>query len=361
MSAFPDNYEMSRTRFRQLAGDLGARLHSFPLNIEGMSDLTVDVAVVGRPARGVTILSSGLHGVEAHVGAAIQLAWLEAQSQTPACGQFVLIHALNPYGFALGRRVNEDNVDLNRNFLDHEQSRCAAVEPLSVEPENSDYARFDPFLNPAHPPRPFDGFFLKAMGYLICEGKQRLQGAIVTGQYEFPRGLFYGGECSSRTVQLLREQIRDWVGGATEICHLDFHTGLGGYAGCQLLIDALPDSPEHQWYETAFGAARLVSTAPADSHVYQARGAMGSWLTHFFDDKTYRFVTAEFGTYSSLAVLGALREENQAFHFTAADSKVRARARHRLERSFCPPSPRWRRAVLTHGLKLIEQATLAVS
>jgi predicted deacylase len=28
----------------------------------------------------------------------------------------ILIHALNPYGFAWLRRVNEDNVDLNRNF-----------------------------------------------------------------------------------------------------------------------------------------------------------------------------------------------------------------------------------------------------
>ena len=28
------------------------------------------------------------------------------------------IHALNPFGFAWLRRVNEDNVDLNRNFQD---------------------------------------------------------------------------------------------------------------------------------------------------------------------------------------------------------------------------------------------------
>ena len=29
------------------------------------------------------------------------------------------MHALNPYGFAVVRRVNESNVDLNRNFLSH--------------------------------------------------------------------------------------------------------------------------------------------------------------------------------------------------------------------------------------------------
>ena len=31
----------------------------------------------------------------------------------------LLVHAVNPYGFAHTRRVNESNVDLNRNFLRH--------------------------------------------------------------------------------------------------------------------------------------------------------------------------------------------------------------------------------------------------
>ena len=32
------------------------------------------------------------------------------------------MHAINPYGFAWTRRVNEDNVDLNRNFVDHDKA-----------------------------------------------------------------------------------------------------------------------------------------------------------------------------------------------------------------------------------------------
>jgi hypothetical protein len=34
----------------------------------------------------------------------------------------MLIHALNPFGFAWLRRVNEANVDLNRNFQDFNKS-----------------------------------------------------------------------------------------------------------------------------------------------------------------------------------------------------------------------------------------------
>ena len=43
-----------------------------------------------------------------------------------------MIHALNPFGFAHLRRANEDNVDLNRNFVDHEGGNY---------PENDLFAR----------------------------------------------------------------------------------------------------------------------------------------------------------------------------------------------------------------------------
>ena len=33
----------------------------------------------------------------------------------------VFVHALNPYGMANNRRFNEDNIDLNRNFLSVEE------------------------------------------------------------------------------------------------------------------------------------------------------------------------------------------------------------------------------------------------
>ena len=43
------------------------------------------------------------------------------------------IHAINPYGFAWLRRVTEDNVDLNRNFVDFSEA-------LPVNPGYEDLA-----------------------------------------------------------------------------------------------------------------------------------------------------------------------------------------------------------------------------
>ncbi|MFK8080977.1 MAG: M14 family metallopeptidase [Granulosicoccus sp.] len=357
MFKFPEDYFDSRARFRQAASALGAVQHRFPLVTHNGAELSVDVALMGSPERCAIVLSSGLHGVEGKVGAAIQLAWMESRLSATKKGRFVLIHALNPYGYATGRRANEDNIDLNRNFLKPGSFSSLPVSPPRHAP--TDYARFDALLNPACPPQRFDAFYLKSLGYLLREGKQRLQGAIVTGQYEFPKGLFYGGDRHSVTVQLVQDRIHEWIGDATQVCHLDFHSGLGRFAGCQLLVDSVPGTPTHQWYEQTFGASDVVSTYPADTQAYKAQGAMGSWLSACLHDREYRFITAEFGSYPSLSVLAALREENQAFHFTASDSVARARARQRLERVFCPVSASWRTRVIKRGLELVDQATVA--
>ena len=332
------------------------------MNVTGVADLSVDVAILGSPDLPAIVISSGVHGVEGPFGAAVQLAWMDAQRGQPVNARFVLIHALNPYGYALGRRVNEDNIDLNRNFLgdgDGDGELIVADVQCNV-PRNRDYARFDALLNPKAPPKRIDLFLIQALAYLAREGKQRLQSAIVTGQYEFAQGLFYGGDGPSVSVNIVQNNITRWIGRAPAVCHLDFHTGLGRFGQCQLLVQVLPDSTEYAWYCNTFSEYELVPTETNNTKAYQANGAMGNWLTQCFGDRPYRFLTAEFGTYSALKMLASLRAENQAFHHSPFDSEVRARERLRLERCFCPPSPRWRCAVVEKGLTLIQQATFNI-
>ena len=62
---------------------------------------------------------SGTHGVEGYCGSALQSRWLEScVADRPHEFAVVCLHGLNPYGFSWVRRTNEDNVDLNRNFID---------------------------------------------------------------------------------------------------------------------------------------------------------------------------------------------------------------------------------------------------
>ncbi|MFX7984992.1 DUF2817 domain-containing protein, partial [Acinetobacter baumannii] len=46
----------------------------------------------------------------------------------------LLVHAVNPYGFAHLRRVNEDNVDLNRNSVDFAEAASANPADIEVDP-----------------------------------------------------------------------------------------------------------------------------------------------------------------------------------------------------------------------------------
>lgn len=119
---FSGSYLEARALFIQILTDAGARLESYrnPTSTSGNNELNIDTAYIGPPsAPNVLVLVSGTHGVEGYCGSACQIAatTLRMWKELPQDSAVLLIHALNPYGFAHGRRVNEDNVDINRNCV----------------------------------------------------------------------------------------------------------------------------------------------------------------------------------------------------------------------------------------------------
>ena len=128
LDLFSPSYEVARRRFRDAARAAGTTVEQHRVDTgEAGVDFTIDVATVGaREPSWAVVVSSGVHGVEGFFGSAIQLAWLSGQTAgepPPGGGVVVLIHAVNPSGFARLRRTNEHNVDLNRNFLDTARRR----------------------------------------------------------------------------------------------------------------------------------------------------------------------------------------------------------------------------------------------
>ena len=104
------------------------------------------------------------------------------------------------------------------------------------EGSHADYARLDALLNPRRPPSRWEPFTLKSLWTIARHGMSTLRQAVAGGQYEFPRGLFFGGAAPSRTHEILRENLGRWLQGSRSVVHLDFHTGLGPKAGRKLLI-----------------------------------------------------------------------------------------------------------------------------
>jgi hypothetical protein len=352
---FAPSYALARERFREQTVARGMQLDSHAISGTGPDgeDLAIDVARAGaEPAQSVLVVSSGLHGVEGYFGAAVQLALLgdeDLLSRLPRGVALVLVHALNPYGFAWVRRANEENVDLNRNFL-------LPGEAYAGSPAR--YAALDSMLNPRHPPCRYDLFRLRAGLEILRIGMPDLKQAVAEGQYDFPRGLFFGGHGPAATHRILAEQLGRWVGDAPRILQIDFHTGLGRWATYQLLVDVWLEPERFAWSQEQFGA-RVVHCDPALSIAYHARGDLAAWCRAMFPDRTFDLFCAEFGTYAPLRVLAALRAENQA-HFWADPNQPNTRwAKTRLREAFVPASLEWRSRTVTQGLELIHRAITA--
>ena len=313
-------------------------------------DLTIDVAIApGISSEHTLVVSSGLHGVEGFLGAAVQLgllrAWATARENVPAV-RCVLLHGLNPFGFAWRRRVNEMNVDLNRNLLQDGES-------FSGSPAG--YSGLDDLLNPKCAPSRWEPVTLKFLLAIARHGMPALKQSVASGQYDYPQGLFYGGSKPSRTHEILSTHFDRWLGNSRRVMHLDFHTGLGAWATCKLLVDYPLSKSQHQRLSLSFGADAFESTQ-TPGVAYRTRGSFGQWCVGQNRARDYLYTAAEFGTYNPLRVLAGLRAENQAHHWGQTESASSERAKRQLVALFCPRAESWRTPVVARSMRLVHHA-----
>ncbi|MEP6968915.1 MAG: DUF2817 domain-containing protein, partial [Betaproteobacteria bacterium] len=118
------SYQQLRHLFLAAAQKIQARLHHYPHPLKGMQgeELFTDVAIVAKPGTTKWLVSvSGTHGVEGFYGSMCQTGYLDHLAQTGRDESIgiLMVHLINPWGTSWQRRVNEDNIDLNRNYLDY--------------------------------------------------------------------------------------------------------------------------------------------------------------------------------------------------------------------------------------------------
>ena len=231
---FADTYGQARAKFLAAVDKSGARLlssHTNPAKGPIGEDCITDVAWIGSDnARKLLILVCGTHGIEGYAGSGCQVAWLNegwfaraAAKDTAA----LLIHAINPHGFAWGRRVNEDNVDLNRNFVDHARP-----------PENPDYEAIREHIDPTGWAEPSLGQHNAAIAKFIKRDSHDVTcKAMHGGQYINPKGTFYGGGDATWSNRLFRDLVARHAARAAHVAIIDYHTGGGVFGYCDLFID----------------------------------------------------------------------------------------------------------------------------
>jgi len=344
---FSPDFSTARKRFRERVQMGGGQLDILQLAPKGPSgeDLSIDIAWLGsKKPRRVFVHSSGLHGVEAFAGSAIQLQWLEEGiPPLPQDSAILLAHVLNPFGMAWLRRFNENNVDLNRNFL-------AADDMFTGAPEG--YKRLDGFLNPVT--RPSDTLFYVRAAWLLARfGMQALKQAIATGQYTNPRGLFFGGHGPENGPAKLQEYMTDHLANTERIVAIDVHTGLGRFGEDQLLVDAAPERAEvNRTLRRTFG--ECVQQLDIGGVAYEIRGAHYNMYYRLFPQAETHFAVQEFGTYNLLRVLQALRAENHWHSYGSGALEHTTKAA--LLEVFNPRKKKWRLSVLRRGREVMTQA-----
>ncbi|SFP84872.1 Protein of unknown function [Variovorax sp. OK605] len=246
---FSADYATARDKFLAactLRG-LTPQTYAHPLAGAQREMLSTDVVRVGPAnARRVLVLTSGVHGVELFAGSGCQVDWLLTQhsAELPPDTAVVLVHAINPWGASWLRRYTEDNVDLCRNFIDHSalpaSPASCAYDPLhaaiDLDPQDTDAAaRGDAML----------ADFAKA------RGNDALYNALMAGQYTVPNGMGFGGQAPTWSRMTIEAVLRRHCAAATDVCIVDYHTGLGPYSYGSIV--ALQQGDDLQRMREAFG------------------------------------------------------------------------------------------------------------
>lgn len=345
---FPPDYADARARFLALARAAGFTVesHVHP-RCRGPAgeELACDVARLGPPdAARVLLVSSGTHGVEGFCGSGCQAALLcsPLPATLPPSTALVLVHAVNPFGFAWLRRTNEDNIDLNRNFVDH--ARLAG---------NPAYDEIHDWLVPRQWEGPVREAAEAAITRYIAErGMRAFQVALTGGQYTHPDGLFYGGTAPAWSNTVWRGILRQHVGPAARLVCIDLHTGLGprgvGEAIC------VTDASEHQRACALLGS-EVTWTGGAGSVSAQVGGSLSHAAQEEIGGGRATMIGLEYGTYPIPVTLEALRAETWLEAHGQPNSEEGQRIKQALKGVFYIDEADWQQAVLARFLSVMER------
>ncbi len=360
-SLFPDSYEASRARFLRDVELLrvkwpSSRLETHPL--KNFPDLSIDwLWAEPRLKKNLVIVSTAEHGIEGYVGSAMLKLFMDefAPRLNPENTGLLLVHAINPWGMKYNRKVNENGVDLNRNFTYNG----------IFDPSNNPYfLNLRSLLAPEYPVRSFGietiTFTWRTLKALIIQGASALMYAALLGQYAEPKAMYYGGsqheEGSLVMMDLFRQALEDYQ----VIIHLDMHSGYG--PRYLMSITAVPLEPLHSAELSAKFNYPLVLRGD-HKEFFATQGDMTEYFYQLRNEQypnKHVFACAfEFGTYgdSLLSRIRSLRTmifESQLRWYGAKDEKTAEKIRREFQELYFPAESKWREKALADSRQAFE-------
>ena len=352
---FPTTYQESRTYFREQLKKVKKTWPTAVLDkhfISESEDLSIDwiTAEPIKKKEKLVMITTGLHGVEGFVGAAMLDLFIKeyADKLDPDSTGLIIVHALNPWGMANQRRFTKDNIDLNRNFM-------VDQDVFSVE-FNQDYLKLDQVLNPTYPLKPFlledIKFYKNVIVSLTRYGIQSLRGAILLGQQSNPAGLYFTGREYQPETIWLQKLMSEVFSAYESVMFVDMHTGYGPRYQMSL-VNSPAESRKPGQLKKDFHYPLIVQADP--EQFYAMKGDMINWTYYLketkYPDLNFYGTAFEFGTYGD----GILQETkslrtmiyiNQADQAGASSSKIKSRIHNEFVEMFYPTMGKWREKAL---------------
>ena len=348
---FSADYSAARANFRAAAAAAAAEVETHRLDHTGPDkfELTTDAAWVGpQNARAVLVTVSGTHGVEGFFGSAVQIEWLRRSKAAPLPNEVAAlhIHAINPYGFAWLRRTNEDNIDINRNWINFDA-------PLPASPA---YDEISEDLCPSDWSAEIQKDTLRRLQeWMGRHGMAAFQKAVSGGQWTHPSGLFYGGRSASWSRRTLIGILTAKLARASRICVLDFHTGLGPYGYAEPIIGQRRTDPAfaraRSWIgggaKSIFGDGSVSAEIKGDSLT-----ALSALLPH----ATVDAVALECGIRPVMEVAQALRADAWLHAHGDPLSDAAKPIKDKIRAAFHSDDPLWQGMALGQGIAACQAA-----
>lgn len=350
--SFLNSYEDVRSnlqeRIKKLKKD-GVKVKYSEYAIDEKDNLYIDNLYIPatKEQKNLIVLTTGVHGMEGYIGSVmLDVFFEEIFTELDKKDTGVLVVAnVNPYGMKYMRRYNENNVDLNRNFImDWENFDLSS---------NKDYPKVQSFLEPKgkignafwHEV----GFYLSLAKEAIFTGADVISDALLTGQYESPQGVYYGGTGDEASTAYLKSVFNDCLDGEYEnIIHIDIHSGYGPRYN-MVIFNSVYETMTEAETQKAFGYDYVISH---DSESFYA--TTGDTTDYFYrlaeskkTDKELFSTCFEFGTIGDefLDTILSLKytvDENRNHWYPTKNSTSEEVVKENYYELFYPTEKEWR-------------------
>ena len=307
------------------------------------------------------VITTGVHGIEGYIGSVmLDVFFEEIYPDIDTSNTGILIVAnVNPYGMKNMRRYNENNVDLNRNFIESWDNFDRS--------SNTEYPKVDKFLQPEgkmgnafwHEV----GFYLSLAKEAIFTGADTISDALLTGQYEYPEGVYYGGNGDEVSTAYLKGVFADCLDGEYEnIIHIDIHSGYGPRYNMVIFNSVQDPTTEAEAIEQ-FGYEYIIAQDSEEFYVtfgdttdYFYRLAKSKNTGKDLYSTCFEFGTIGDGFFDSILSLKFTVDENRQHWYPSNDKITTEVVRQNYLELFYPTETEWR----TKAISDFKAATLGV-